>query len=160
MALIVRINDEQFLADVGFGDSFIEPIRFQMDIIQKDLKDYFRITKSAEDDYFILGRSADGKEFTPQYRFTTAPRQLSEFGEMCLYHQSSPESHFTQQVICSIAKPDGRISLSNLKLITTSNGNKEQQEISENEIPFILKNYFNISLQSRLIIPSDTSQKS
>jgi N-hydroxyarylamine O-acetyltransferase len=160
MALIVNLKDEHFLADVGFGDSFIEPIRFQLDIIQKDLKNYFRITKSSEDDYFILSRSADGIEFIPQYRFTTAERELSEFHEMCVYHQTSPESHFTQKVICSIAVPDGRISLSDLKLIITKNGNKDQKDISENEIPSILKNHFNISLQSRLIIPPDLSKKS
>ncbi len=160
MALIVNINNEEFLADVGFGDSFIEPLRFQTDIIQKDLKDYFRLTESAEDNYFILSRSADGKKFTPQYRFTTTPRELSEFDEMCLYNQTSSGSHFTQKIICSMAMPGGRVSLSDLKLIITKNGSKEQKRISENEIPSVLKNYFNVSLQNRLIFPPGSSQKS
>src|SRR3989339_915384 len=36
MALIVKINDEEYLADVGFGDNFLEPLKFELEIVQKD----------------------------------------------------------------------------------------------------------------------------
>jgi N-hydroxyarylamine O-acetyltransferase len=150
MALIVNINDEEYLADVGFGDSFIEPLKFNPDEIQKDVKDSYKISKSKGNGYYILFRSPDGENFIPQYRFKTAPKELNEYVEMCRYHQTSPQSHFTQKVICSKAVESGRISLSNLKFIQTVNGIKEQKEITENEFYSLLKSYFNISLPKRL----------
>lgn len=157
MALIVSINNEDYLADVGFGDSFVEPLKFKLDENQKDIRDYFKISKSKEDEYYFLYRSPDGENFIPQYRFTTVPRELNEFDEMCRYHQISPESHFTQKVICSKADEAGRISLSNLKFIKTVNGVKEQKEITENEFNSLLKSHFNITLPGRLIFPAFSS---
>lgn len=159
MALMVNIDDEEYLADVGFGDSFIEPLKFKTDEIQKDIRDLFKISKSKGNEYYILYRSSGGENFIPQYRFTTAPRELKEYDEMCRYHQTSPESHFTQKVICSKADETGRVSLSNLKFIQTVDGIKEQKEIKESEFYSLLKSYFNISLQGRLNFPvlsSDT----
>ncbi len=158
MALIVSMNNEEYLADVGFGDSFVEPLKFKLDENQKDIRDYFKISKSKGDEYYILYRSPDGVNFIPQYRFTTVPRELNEFDEMCRYHQTSPESHFTQKVICSKANKSGRISLSNLKLIKTVNGLKEQKDITENEFISLLKSHFNVTLPGRLIFPPFSSR--
>lgn len=158
MALIVNINGEEFLADVGFGDSFIEPLKFNLDEIQKDIKDYFRISKSEDKQYYILSRSSDGNNFLPQYRFTTASRELNEYDEMCRYHQTSPLSHFTQKVICSMAVETGRVSLSDLKFIRTVDGVKSQKDITETEFCTLLKTHFNISLTDRLSFPNH-SQK-
>ncbi|HSD62817.1 MAG TPA: arylamine N-acetyltransferase [Ignavibacteriaceae bacterium] len=153
MALIVEINNAEYLADVGFGDSFIEPLKFQLDIIQKDMAGYFKISESEEKGYFILFRSSDGNDFLPQYKFSVIPRQLKEYESMCEFNQTSPQSSFTQKVICSKATETGRISLSDLKLIVTEKGNKNQTEITEEEFHSLLNRYFGIKLNSRLIFP-------
>lgn len=44
------------------------------------------------------------------YLFSTLPRQLEEFEQMCAYHQTSPESLFTRQRLCTLPTADGRIS--------------------------------------------------
>ncbi len=54
MALMVTLED-RWLADVGFGESFVEP----------------------------------------QYRFTLQPYEFADYEGMCRFHQTSPESHFT-----------------------------------------------------------------
>jgi N-hydroxyarylamine O-acetyltransferase len=36
---------------------------------------------------------------------------------MCLWQQTSPESHFTQQRVCTRATPTGRISIRDQRLI-------------------------------------------
>jgi N-hydroxyarylamine O-acetyltransferase len=51
---------------------------------------------------------------------------------MCRYHQTSPESHFTQRTLCSLATPEGRVTLSGMRLITTR-GNERQERILESE---------------------------
>jgi N-hydroxyarylamine O-acetyltransferase len=66
---------------------------------------------------------------------------------MCHYHQTSPESHFTQNRICSQATPEGRITLSGMKLIVTRNGHREESELtSEDEREEALQKYFGIEL--------------
>ena len=44
-------------------------------------------------------------------------RALTEFAPGCDYHQSSPESHFTQKGVCSLALPEGRVTLRDDRLI-------------------------------------------
>jgi N-hydroxyarylamine O-acetyltransferase len=83
----------------------------------------------------------------PQYRFTLRPHALSDFVERCDYQQTSPQSHFTQRRICSLALPDGRISLSDLRLITTIQGQREERMLgSEQEYRATLAQRFGVVL--------------
>lgn len=146
MALIVKINNEEYLADVGFGDNFLEPIKFELDTIQKDEAGFFKIVKHDEK-YFELRRSSDGINFKGEYLFKDDEEKLEHFQEMCSYHQTSPESHFTQKRVCSKATDNGRITLSNLKFIKTENRNRTETELkNEKEFLETLKKYFGIVL--------------
>src|SRR3989454_12212794 len=64
-----------------------------------------------------------------QYSFTLTPRRLDEFAAMCLYHQTSPESPFTRKKLCTLATADGRITLSDRKLLITQNGSNERRMV-------------------------------
>ena len=154
MALLVSIDNLDYLADVGFGDSFIEPLKFTPEEVQKDSADYFKISGSENDGYYVLLRSSDQEKFVPQYRFTLTPKELKEFQEMCDYHQTSFHSHFTQKVVCSKAVENGRITLSDFKFIVTLNKIKEQKNITGTEFHSYLKSHFNISLQKSLNFPT------
>jgi N-hydroxyarylamine O-acetyltransferase len=160
MALIVILDDEEWLADVGFGDSFVLPLKFTMDEVQKDVWDFFKIIIAEEENYFILLSSVDGKDFIPQYKFSLKPRELKEYQQMCDYHQASPKSHFTQKVICSKATETGRISLSDLKLIITENGVKSEKEINEKEFNQLLQMEFNMILNRKFAFPNNVNVKS
>src|SRR5205823_4704473 len=64
------------LADVGFGDSFREPLLFQEAIEQPQEGPVYRLTRDAED--WTLLRRAQGDRDGPweaQYRFTTRPHR-------------------------------------------------------------------------------------
>jgi len=66
---------------------------------------------------------------------------------MCRYHQTAPDSHFTRSTTCSLATPDGRVTLSGRRLIVTSNGKKQEQELAtEAEWYSALRDYFGIVL--------------
>ena len=52
---------------------------------------------------------------------------------MCLYHQTSPQSHFLQKRVCTLATPTGRITLSDMRLITTTAGNGREEEVLTND---------------------------
>jgi N-hydroxyarylamine O-acetyltransferase len=144
--LTLRVDlDEAWLADVGFGDSFVEPLRLASGLEQVQDGHKFRITEQA--DWLHVERAEPDGVWKGQYAFTLTPRSLDEFAPMCEYHQTSPESTFTRKRVCTKATPDGRITLADQKLIVTRNGKKEVQPLaSEEEWRAALKENFEIVL--------------
>ena len=66
---------------------------------------------------------------------------------MCHYHQTSPESHFTRQTVCSLATPDGRVTLSGMRLITTRGGERQERILeSEEERAALLRELFGVTV--------------
>jgi N-hydroxyarylamine O-acetyltransferase len=144
LALLVDL-DEPYLADVGFGDSFNEPLRLQSDVEQLQDGRRFRITRRANE--FQMAMANPGEDYRAQYQFSLIPRQLSEFAPMCHFHQTSPESHFTQNRICSMATEDGRVTLSEMRLITRKNWKKSEEVLqSDEQWRNALKQHFGVVL--------------
>ena len=133
--LTLRVDLEgPWLADVGFGDCFVEPLRLDSRREQAQHGRVYRLTSpvspvSSIDGVFGLEVMAEGK-WKSEYAFTLQPRELSEFAGMCHYHQTSPESHFTRQRICSLATPEGRLTLSDNKLIETRGHSRQETSLS------------------------------
>ncbi len=144
--LALRVDlDEPWLADVGFGDSFAEPLRLQPDLEQQQDVGTFRIRQAAQS--LALERRQADDSWPPEYSFTLAPREMDEFRDRCHFHQTSPESSFTQKRICSRLTPEGRITLSELNLIVTNHGHREERTLgSEEEWRSALWQYFEIVL--------------
>lgn len=143
--LTLRVDlQEPWLADVGFGDSFLEPLHLQAGSEQSDPAGIFRLVEDGNR-WYMQKKGADGN-WTAQYSFSLQPRQIQEFVEMCHHHQTSPESSFTQKRICSRATPEGRITLSEMKLIVTNNGQRTETILaSEEERLKVLQEQFGIN---------------
>jgi len=172
-----------WLADVGFGDSFIEPLLLQPDLAQSQNGRLYRVVESGsqsngeskgeiegeiESVFYMevkdevqtkvkieakpLRGSAEEEKpihenWKRKFSFTLEPRQLSDFAAMCRYHQTSPESHFTRQRLCSRATPEGRITLSDRKLIETREGSRTERELAgDREWRATLRGLFQIDL--------------
>ena len=144
--LVLRVDLEQpWLADVGFGESFLEPLRLRSGIEQEQARGKFRIVE--ENGCLHVERASPDGAWKQEYSFTLQPRQLSEFAPMCHYHQTSPESPFTRKRLCSIPTPEGRVTLSDMKLILTRGEQKEERVIeSEKEWREVLKEQFGVVL--------------
>jgi N-hydroxyarylamine O-acetyltransferase len=146
-------SDERWLADVGFGEGFREPLRLDEPGEQVQPWGVYRLTRD-RDDWIYESRDA-AQSWRAQYRFTLQPRRLSDFAEMCHHQQTSPQSHFTQKRICSLATPSGRISVSGTRLILTENGQREERALaSEAEYESALREYFGIDLHGDRPPPS------
>ena len=150
--LVSDVSGADWLADVGFGDSFLRPLRFAADAEQEGGDGHvYRLYKDDKErdeenfyPYWIMQQFSDGI-WRPQYRFTLQPHALADFTERCIYQQTSPESHFTQKRICSLATSTGRITLSDLRLITTVHGEREERELSgEDECVRVLADRFGV----------------
>src|SRR5215472_8244205 len=152
--LVQQLSGTDWLADVGFGDSFRHPLRFEAGLEQKDVDGHvYRLVQAEQEgadhtpgDYWIMQR-LNGERWEAQYRFTLQPHILTDYTERCHYHQTSPESHFTQKRVCSLATPLGRITLSDLLLIRTVQG-KRKEELLSSEMAYkeVLANRFGIVL--------------
>ncbi|MEP6911522.1 MAG: arylamine N-acetyltransferase [bacterium] len=131
MTLMVTLKERR-LADVGFGDSFREPLLLDWNQEQLQGERAYQIVPDGA--YLVLKQRENGAEGKDQYRFTLQPHTYADYAEMCHYQQTSPQSHFTQARICTRATADGRITLSKMRLITTVNGEqREERELTNDE---------------------------
>lgn len=143
MTLLVHL-DNDYLVDVGFGDSFRHPIRMPDGEVE-DVSGHYRIAMKDDKLYELLKKEEN--DFSRQYSFTTLPQSLGNYKEMCAFQQDSPSSHFRTRMLCTIATETGRITLSNNSLTITGNGETTKTEFTDrNEFYFLLKKYFGIVL--------------
>ena len=143
LAILASVGGEEFLVDVGFGDHTAEPLKFVLNVEQRDENGLFSIRKFDADYFEVIRKAPAG--WKSEYIFDTCDRVLAEFAGMCNFHQTSPESHFTKGKICSLMRSDGRVTLTDDKFIETKNGQKiESQVLSEDEFNQILEREFKI----------------
>ncbi len=136
--------DEPWLVDVGFGDSFVDPIPFHAGGADQ-VNGHRYLVLPMNDEWQLLREDRNGQ--VPLYAFRDLPHTLSEYRDMCTFHQSSPESHFTRSWICSRATPDGRITIANMRLVATrETGREETQLTSEEELRGCLNGLLGVKL--------------
>lgn len=147
LAILTKIEEKEFLVDVGFGDFSAEPLEIVLDKEQNDRNGVFLIRKFDEE-YFEVCKK-DNENFQSEYIFKDLPRELTEFSEMCKFHQTSSESHFTKGKVVSIMTGKGRKTLTDKQFLITENGKKTIVEItSEEEFNRLLEQEFDISKNS------------
>ncbi|MHA2276134.1 MAG: arylamine N-acetyltransferase family protein [Candidatus Kariarchaeaceae archaeon] len=144
MTLIVTIDDNPYLTDVGFGDSFRNPISLKTKNTE-DITGKYRIVeyeaahyrlgekeKLIENfDYYILEHTVNDT-WEPQYKFHHKCKfQLEDYQANCNWVESSPDSHFTQGRTWTVAKKDGRVSLSENGVTITQDLNKTKTDYNE-----------------------------
>lgn len=145
LAIIVHIDENEYLVDVGFGKFSLEPLRFQMTESIEDVLGQFKFDK-LDIDYYRINEIIDNN-LIPQYIFRDKERKLQEFEERCKFHQTSDNSHFTKNKLISITKKDGRITLNDSLLKITHLGTKKEIEFNENDFETKLKQFFNIEIE-------------
>jgi N-hydroxyarylamine O-acetyltransferase len=144
MAVLVTL-DEPWLADVGFGDCFLEPLRLLEGIEQSDGRARYRLTRDG--DVWLLW-TMRGEDWAPMYRFTETAHPLDAFQERCDVLQTSPDSIFVQRLICSRPTEIGRITLSSEALILTEGEHRTETPVTKGEREAVLAEYFDIHLHA------------
>jgi N-hydroxyarylamine O-acetyltransferase len=139
ICLLVEL-EERWLADVGFGDNFRLPLRLDRRDDQVDDAGTFRIVDAGPAELDLL---RDGQ---PQYRFDLTPRELPDYEPTCRYHQTSPESHFTHNTVCSLATPTGRVTIRGRTMIVTNDRHREEHTLTDSELLDAYSRHFGIEL--------------
>jgi N-hydroxyarylamine O-acetyltransferase len=144
--LVLRVDlDEPWLADVGFGDTFREPLRLLADVEQTDSLGRIHRLDVAGDDWILLERRGADGPWLPQYRFTLAPRAFDKFGPMCIWQQTEAR-YFTEHRLCSVGTPDGRVTLYDDRLIVHADGSRTETMVEESDVPALLRDRFGVDL--------------
>ncbi|HSS10459.1 MAG TPA: arylamine N-acetyltransferase [Acidimicrobiales bacterium] len=140
--LVLRVDiTEAWLADVGFGQHSLYPLRLDEPAPQADPDGMFVVTHTDQGDADVA------KDDKRQYRIELRPRVLDDFEPVCWWHQASPKSHFTRSLTCSRPTATGRVTLSDRRLIRTTDGERHETELSDDaDVLAAYRTYFNIVL--------------
>ncbi len=143
LAVIVIIDGQEYLADVGFGDSFFAPLKMVLDEEQQDRKGVYRI-RQYDANYFLLEFS-EKEDWKHCYIFTKVERAFEDFAARCHWQQTSPEAHFVQNKLITKPTEHGRITLTDKRFKITTGKEKETAIISdEKDFEALLWKYFKI----------------
>jgi N-hydroxyarylamine O-acetyltransferase len=130
-----------WLADVGFGGHTHYPLRLDERGDQVDPGGVFRIAGTPQGDLDVI------KNGTPAYRLETRPRELAEFEVGCWYNRTSPRSHFTRSLVCSMLTESGRVTLSGRTLIRTSERGRDERTLGDDaEVLGAYRGWFGVEL--------------
>jgi len=148
LTLLVQIpgQPERWLADVGFGDSFTQPLHLNKQGEQIQGLRAYRL-EQISDGYVLWQKNYNG-EWERQYFFDLQAHTFPEdYLAGCQYHQTSPKSSFTRGNVISLATEDGRVSLEDNRLILTRNGIRTELPVkSDREYRAFLNKHFGVIL--------------
>ena len=114
--LVLLVTLEQpYLADVGFGDGFLEPLPLKEGRYRQGFSK-FGLSRSGE--VWTFHNHAHGA--APGFEFDLVPRRLEDFAGQCHTLQTSPESGFVQVTVCQRFKGESHLSLRGATLQTVT----------------------------------------
>jgi N-hydroxyarylamine O-acetyltransferase len=150
--LVLRVDlDDRYLADVGFGAHSSYPLRLDWPEPQPDPGGEFLVVDAPDGDVDVLH---DG---SPVYRVEARSRRLADFGPTCWWQQTSPDSHFTHSLTCSRLTPEGRVTLSGSRLITTVAGERTETILDgDDAVREAYRTGFGIELDRLPVPPRET----
>lgn len=146
MLLLIRLDDDNYIADVGFGGlTLTGTLILIADIEQATPHEPFRLMKEGEE-YTLEAKVKD--EWKALYSFTLQEQLLPDFEATSWYLCNYPESHFIKTLRAARAAPGYRYALNNNEFaIHQLNGGTERKILSGvDEIFNVLENTFGIQL--------------
>ncbi|WP_241767161.1 arylamine N-acetyltransferase family protein [Buttiauxella noackiae] len=139
--LLVSINQQRYLADVGFGGKTLtSPLRLETDVEQPTAHGVYRLTH-LESDYLLSIKQPDG--WMPLYRFDLQPQYFSDFQVANHYVSTWPESYFRHHLMVCLHKTDG----TTLTLSDRQFSGEQREEIGDERATYqLLQEKFGLRL--------------
>lgn len=142
LCLRVGFDDESYLADVGFGQNFHEPLEWRDGAAANYLQSQFRLSLSRD---CATLESIKDNEFDTGYRISLKPRQLKEFERTNDFLMKDAGSILSRNLIVTRTTRDGRVSLIGNRLVRRAGDSIVETDISnEKEAIDTLKREFGV----------------
>jgi N-hydroxyarylamine O-acetyltransferase len=146
MLLLVNIDGEPYVADVGFGgQTLTTPLRLETDAEQKTSHEPFRLL--AEGATFVM-QSKIGAAWKPLYRFDLQEQFPADYEVTNWYLSHHPDSRFVTGLIAARVFRDGRYGLlGNQLTVHRLSGETERRTLANvGEMRAVLEENFGITL--------------
>ncbi|MFM6848630.1 MAG: arylamine N-acetyltransferase family protein [Terrabacter sp.] len=147
LALVVTspVLSGSVLADVGFGEGFVEPLPLVDGFERRERG--LSVGVARRGDLWASRERRDGEGWRDRFVFPSTPHSIDDFAERNEWQQTSPDSHFTRSRLASMLTPTGRVTLSGSRLITTTQGRRDEVELEDEEaVHDALAHHFGIVL--------------
>lgn len=132
LALLVRLP-QPYLVDVGFGDSFRAPMPLGPEV-RSDVSGAYRLVSGEWSDERVLEYSGGHGRWRPLYRVSLEPKPFEAFAEMNLWQQTSPGSPFVGRAVFTLARPWGRLTLTDQHAIESRRGRIHRVRLAPGEL--------------------------
>jgi len=143
-AIVVTIEGEQWLFDLGFGSYGIrEPVNLNW--IDRDIRqDYetFRLTISPERDYLL--QSLNDGVWTNLYEFNLSPQEWVDFEPANYLNSTHPDSIFVRCLMVVMQNPSGKDVLIGDRFKSVSAGRTTGWTVRREDIPELLQQKFSL----------------
>ncbi len=146
LVLLVMIERQRFVADVGFGDGFLEPLPLlEAESVQRGFAYRLERVASGPREHWVVHNHPRGS--AKRFDFTLEPHDLQDFASRCTWLQTAPESGFVKTTVCQKSTLDGFITLRGATL-TTLTPHQETKRVLETQHDFetVLRDEFRIRL--------------
>ncbi|WP_221798730.1 arylamine N-acetyltransferase family protein [Oceanobacter mangrovi] len=148
MAIIVSLDGEQWLCDLGFGSY---GIRAPMNLavlnqpVQQDGDTFMLepVASSNSEPAYLLKALVQG-EWANQYAFDLYSPEWIDFAPANFMNSTHPDAIFVQKPLVVSFNPAGRTILLGSSLKTITNGETSQRMVNPDEYDAVLKELFNL----------------
>lgn len=144
MVLVVKIGEERWLCDTGFGSFGLRaPIGLHQlgQVIQQD-NETFMLDKNERGE-FVLKALVKG-EWANQFGFDLHPMEMIDFMPVNYYNSTHPDAVFVQRYLVMQQRPDGRTLLSGNQLKQLRGDQETVTEITPEQLDDVLWREFKL----------------
>lgn len=146
VATLVRLPEGSFLADVGYGDSYMPVLNVCPDSIGLWEGAEYRM-HYLEETVFDVQRRRPGEDWERMYTMCLTPRRMSDYFERFRWASAKGNTAFSQRPIC-VAHGPGRLTALRRGILTVEEGGAvvlQRPISSEAELEDVLRTYFNLA---------------
>lgn len=149
--LLVTVDNEPWIADVGFGSCCLrEPLRLTPGVVNEQGPDSFRLRTEAGANY-ILEAVLAGR-WQDLYSFTLEPFELVDYEPFNYWNSTSPYVRWTQQKVCTIPTKEGRVVAVDMEFKIHSRENTQTiRAKTHEEYLRLLREYFGLEIAGTFV---------
>ncbi|GLY32344.1 arylamine N-acetyltransferase [Kineosporia sp. NBRC 101731] len=149
LALRVHLEDEDWLVDAGFGRNSRRPLRIVEPAPQSDPHGEYLLSPTQDGGGLEVRRNGE-----PLYQLDLHPARPADFGPTLWWWRTSPQSPFLQDLFCTLATPQGRVTLKGSTLVRLEEGRRVVEELpDETAVLAAYKQHFGIHLDRAPVAP-------
>ena len=143
MLLLVSIDAEDWIADVGFGlAGLLTPLLLAADQETRQSAWTYRLVRDRGD--WVLQWRQDGS-WADLYEFSLVPQQMADYEMASYYTSTHPDSRFTQTLTAQRLTPDVRYLLRNRELTTNTGTSTTTRHVADaDELLTVLADTFDL----------------